>query len=160
MKKFKKILFIIFIPFLVFSCGYEPMFKNLKNLNFELTIENFSGDEEVNRLINSKLKNYSTNEAGAKNYNVNYNSNYKKITIAKDTKGNASEYMIQINVKFIISSGGFKKEFTYTESFNMKSIDDILKEQDYEKTIKDNLIKIIIRKLTLQLSQINDNKIL
>jgi hypothetical protein len=136
------------------------MFKNLKNLNFALTIDSFSGDEEVNRLINSRLKNYSTNEDGVKKYNVNYTSNYKKITIAKDTKGNASEYTIQIKVKFIISSGELKKEYAYTESFNMKSINDRLEEQDYEKTIKDSLIKIIIRKLTLQLSQINDNKIL
>tara|TARA_Y100000389_G_scaffold108376_1_gene105512 strand:- start:668 stop:1150 length:483 start_codon:yes stop_codon:yes gene_type:complete len=160
MKKFKKILFIILINLLILSCGYEPMFKNLKNLNFVLTIENFSGDKELNRLINSRLKNYSVNEVGVKNYIVSYNSNYQKIIIAKDTKGNASEYTIQIEVKFIITSGELKKEFSYTESFNMKSINDRLEEQDYEKTIRDSLIKIIIRKLILQLSQINDNKIL
>ena len=169
MKKFKKILIIILFPFLIFSCGYEPMFKNLKNLNFVLIIENFSGDDEVNRLIKSKLKNYtiskddiknSVNEDGIKNYIVNYSSNYEKIIIAKDTKGNASEYMIQIKAKFSISSGELRKEFAYTERFNMKKINDRLEEQDYEKTIKDSLIKIIIRKLILQISQIHDNKIL
>ena len=36
----------------------------------------------------------------------------------------------------------------------MESITDILEEQDYEKTIKNSLVNIIVRKLIIQLSQI------
>ena len=51
MRKSKKILFIILIPLMFVSCGYEPMFKNMSNLNFIITIKNFSGYHEVNKLI-------------------------------------------------------------------------------------------------------------
>ena len=36
----------------------------------------------------------------------------------------------------------------------MKSITDVLEEQDYEKTIKKSLVNIIVKKLIIQLSQI------
>ena len=154
MRKGKKILFIILIPLLFVSCGYQPMFKNMSNLNFIITVKNFSGDEDINKLIKSNLTKYKSNEDGIKNYNVNFNSNYKKIIISKDTKGNATRYEIQINIKFVISSGEFEKEFNYTESFNMEKNNDILEEQDYEKTIKNSLVNIVVKKLIRQLSQI------
>jgi hypothetical protein len=154
MIKNKKILFIILFPLLFASCGYEPMFKNVDNLDFIITVKNFSGDEDINKSIKSNLTRYSINQDSIKNYNINFNSNYKKITISKDTKGNATGYEIQINVKFTISSGEFEKEFNYSESFNMESIADILEEQDYEKSIKNSLVNIIVKKLIIQLSQI------
>ncbi|MDA9814808.1 hypothetical protein N9B95_07240, partial [Candidatus Pelagibacter sp.] len=61
----------------------------MSNLNFIITVKNFSGDEDINKLIKSNLTKYKSNEDGIKNYNVNFNSNYKKIIISKDTKGNA-----------------------------------------------------------------------
>ena len=154
MRKSKKILFIILIPLMFVSCGYEPMFKNMSNLNFIITIKNFSGDQEVNKLIRSNLTKYSINPDNIKNYDVNFNSKYEKIIISKDTEGNATEYEIQVKIKFTISSGEFEREFNYTESFNMKSITDVLEEQDYEKTIKKSLVNIIVKKLIIQLSQI------
>ena len=154
MRKSKKILFIILIPLLFIGCGYEPMFKNIGNLNFIVTVKSFSGDENINKLIKSNLTRYSSNENAVKNYNVNFNSDYKKIIISKDIKGNATVYEIQINIKFAISSGDFEKEFNYIERFNMQSNADILEEQDYEKTIKNSLVNIIVKKLIRQLSQI------
>ena len=74
--------------------------------------------------------------------------------VAKDTAGAATEYKISVEVKFIVSSGEFKKEFQYKESFNMKSFSDRLEEQDYEKNIQTSLVNIISRKLILQISQI------
>ena len=154
MKSLKKFLLIIITSVLIFSCGYEPMFKNLKNANFIITLSEASGDEDINRLVKSKLKNYSTKEKGLKNYTINYFTDYKKLILAKDTKGNATEYSIKVNVIFTVLSGELRKEYNYNESFNMKSNSDRLKEKDYEKNIQNNLVNIITRKLILQLSKI------
>jgi hypothetical protein len=156
MIKYKKIFFLIFIPILLFSCGYQPMFKDLKNLNFVLKINNSSGNEKINRLIKSKLKGYSNqnNNENYKKYDVEFISKYQKLIVAKDTTGTATEYKISIEAKFKITSGEFKKEFKYIESFNMKSFNDRIEEQDYEKNIQNSLANIISKKLILQLSQI------
>lgn len=154
MKKLKKFLLIIITSFLIFSCGYEPMFKNLKNVNFTITLGETYGNEDIGRLIKSKLKNYSTKEKSLRNYTIDYFVDYKKLIIAKDTKGNATEYSIKVDAIFTVLSGELRKEYNYNESFNMKSNSDRLKEKDYEKNIQNNLINIIIRKLILQLSKI------
>ena len=156
MSRYKKILFSILISLLVYGCGYEPMFKDLKSLNFIITINNTSGNEKINSLIKTKLGNYTKeeNKENFQNYNIEYISKYQKLIVAKDTTGTATEYKISIEAKFIVSSGEFKKEFQYTESFNMKSFSDRLEEQDYEKNIQISLVNIITRKLILQISQI------
>mgnify|MGYP001373436515 CR=1 FL=1 len=156
MIKYKKIFFLIFIPILLFSCGYQPMFKDLKNLNFVLKINNSSGNEKINRLITSKLQNYSDHDGNEnyQKYDVGFISKYQKLIVAKDTTGTATEYKISIEAKFKIVSGEFEKEFKYIESFNMKSFSDRLEEQDYEKNIQNSLVNIITKKLVMQLSQI------
>ena len=153
---YKKILFLIFIPVFLFSCGYQPMFKGLKNLNFVLKINNSSGNEKINRLITSKLQNYSSHDSDEnyQKYEVEIISKYQKLIVAKDTTGTATEYKISIEAKFKVTSGELEKEFKYIESFNMKSFSDRLEEQDYEKNIQNSLVNIITRKLVMQLSQI------
>ena len=156
MNTYKNIIFLIFIPIFIFSCGYQPMFKDLKNLKFVLEINNSSGNEKINRLFKSKLKGYSNqnDNENYKKYNVEFTSEYKKLIVAKDTTGSATEYKISIKSKFKITSGELKKEFEYIESFNMKSFSDRIDEQDYEKNIQDSLVNIITKKLIQQLSQI------
>ena len=51
MRYFKKIFLIFFFPILVFGCGYEPIYKDISNLNFSIILNNVSGDEKINELI-------------------------------------------------------------------------------------------------------------
>ena len=144
---------LIMLPILLIGCGYVPMYKNLKNLDFKITVIDFSGDRKVNNIIKSRLNSYTENEK-SKNYNIVINSNYKKIIIAKDTTGAATEYKLTVDAIFTVSSEKFEKQLKYTESFNLQSMSDKLEEQDYEKSIKNSLVNTITRKLILQLSQI------
>ena len=152
MKKLKSInLILIFLLFL--SCGYSPLYKNLSNINFSVTLNEINGNRTINNLIKSKLNNYNTNNP-EKNYNIDINTKYIKDIIAKDTTGAATEYKLTIKVSFKVDSNDYKKEFLFQESFNMNSISDKLEEQDYEEDIQSNLADIITRKLILQLSLI------
>ena len=150
MKKLKSInLIIIFLLFI--SCGYSPLYKDLSNISFSITLNKVNGDRIINNLIRSKLNTYNSNNR-EKNYTIDIDTNYTKNIIAKDTTGAATEYKLIINSSFKVNSNNYERLFVFQESFNMKSISDKLEEQDYERNIKSNLVNTITRKLVLQLS--------
>jgi len=150
MKKFKYInLLIVF--FILVSCGYSPLYKDLSNTNFSIIINKIDGDRTINNLFKSNLVNYNLNDS-EENYNIEINTEYLKNIIAKDTTGAATEYKLTINAYFKVNSKDYESEFVFKESFNMKSISDKLEEQDYEENIKSNLVNIIAKKLILKLS--------
>ena len=150
MKKIKSITFIIIFLFFI-GCGYSPIYKDLSNINFSITLNKVNGNRTLNNLFKSNLNNYNSNNA-EKKYNIDIETKYIKNIIAKDTTGAATEYKLTINVSFKINSNDYDREFIFQESFNMKSITDKLEEKDYEENIKSNLVNIITRKLILQLS--------
>ena len=55
----KKTLFIILLFFLLQNCGYTPIYKNIKNLDYNLNIVNISGnndsEERLGGTISSSL---------------------------------------------------------------------------------------------------------
>ena len=153
MKVLKKKLILILFPMLLISCGYAPLYKNLQNLDFTISIKNTSGDRKVNNLVKSKLNSYTKNET-KKIYNINYISDYRKVITAKDTTGAATEYKLILKINFLIKSSEINKNCKFSESFNMQSISDRLEEIEYEENIQKSLVNIITRKLILQLSQI------
>ena len=150
---FIKKFILIFFSFFLISCGFTPMYKDLKNLDFSIILKNTSGDRKINNMIKSKLNIYSFEKTN-KNYEVILNSDYKKNIVAKDTTGAATEYKLTININFLVTSKNINKEFKYSESFNMQSMKDKLEEQDYEENIKNSLANLVTRKFILQLSQI------
>ena len=152
MKKIKSI-YIITVFLLFIGCGYSPLYKDLTNVNFSISLNEINGDRTINNLIISKLNNYNSSDA-EKEYDININTKYTKDIIAKDTTGAATEYKLTINASFRVNSNDYEREFIFKESFNMKSISDKLEEQDYEEIIKSNLINTITKKLILQLSLI------
>ena len=150
MKRLKSI-YIITIFLLFISCGYSPLYKDLSNINFSITLNEVNGNRTINNLIKSKLNSYNSNDAEEK-YDIDINMKYIKDIIAKDTTGAATEYRLTINASFNVSSDNYEREFLFKESFNMKSISDKLEEKDYEEDIQSNLVNIVTRKLILQLS--------
>ena len=150
MKKIKSFnLIVIFLLFV--SCGFSPLYKELSNINFSITLNEINGDRTINNLIKSKLNTYNVINA-EKNYDIDINTKYIKDIIAKDTTGAATEYKLTISTSFKVSSNNYRTDFLFQESFNMNSISDKLEEQDYENNIQSNLVNIITRKLILQLS--------
>ena len=150
MNKLKPIR-LITIFLLLIGCGYSPLYKDLNNINFSITLNKINGSRTINNLFKSTLNTYNLKNA-ENNYNIDINTKYIKDIIAKDTTGAATEYKLSIDVSFKVNSENYAKEFIFKESFNMKSISDKLAEGDYEKNIQSNLVNIITRKLILQLS--------
>ena len=150
MKFFEKLFSIFAISLFLLSCGYTPIYKNQKNLNFSISVTEVLGDRKINNLTKAKLKRYSLVENKI-NYNIIINSDYNKTIVAKDTAGNVTDYKLAVTINFDVTSEKLNKSLKFEESFNMKKLSNRIEELDYEKNIKNNLVEIITQKLIAQL---------
>ena len=78
----RKILIFILIVSFTSNCGYTPMYKNLKNLNFSVEIKNSSGDRDINNKIKNKLNSYEIKDID-KVYLIDFKTDYKKNIVSK-----------------------------------------------------------------------------
>ena len=53
-----RIFTILLVSIFFVSCGFNPVYKNLQNINFEIILNEMSGDRDINNLIKSNLKKY------------------------------------------------------------------------------------------------------
>ena len=146
LKIFKYFFIFIFIT----SCGYTPIYSNLKNKNINIQVEKINGNKDVNQLIIQKLSRYQ-NQSSEEVYNVNIDTNYEKLILAKNTAGNATNFRLNLDVKIIATLNGISKELKFNEKFDMKKGDTIFEEEKYENIIINDMTNIIIQRFISQL---------
>ena len=141
---------ILFLSFLLFvSCGYQPIFSN-KSSNF--LIEEIIYDK--NDKISIKIKNRLNYLTLTKNYTevikLKLESEKKIDTSSKDKKGNPLVYKMTIssNIK-IYSNDEITNQKNISKNFSYKNISNKFNLKQYERTIEDNLIKIIKEEIIL-----------
>ncbi len=149
----KKYIYIILIPLLFLSCDYKPIYSQKDNYNFMIQKINFSGDSEINNLIDKKLKKYQKKE-GKKKFSIFALSSYEKISQSKNQSGKTTNYLITIDVSFDIKKDNKVKKFVTKEEFSIKNFSNKFEENNLEKIKKENLVDLIISKLEVQLSQL------
>jgi hypothetical protein len=151
---YKKSLILIFLLMILNNCGYTPLYLG-SNSNIYIEITEKNGDRDINNLLSSNLKRFSNkSEDTNKNYRIIINSVYKKNIIAKNTQGASTDYRLITEVSFKINSKDKTKIINFSESFNMKGLNNNFEEKDYESSIKKNMVDTIIQKLILQLNTI------
>ena len=142
--KMKKIFFLKFIILLILitSCGYTPIFST-KDVKFSIASIQMTGDENLNKILESKLKIYNDSNQ-EKQFSLLINSNKEKKISSKDTKGNPKTYEIKITVKVSgkHSNGQLKEKiFVKLISYNNKENKFDLKKYENETS------KIFIEKI-------------
>ena len=148
----QKIIFLIILNLSLLSCNYSPIYSNNNNYNFY--IENISqeGNSEINSLIRSKLKKYQfVNDA--KKVSINNVSTFEKRSQSKNKSGNTDQYLLNLEVKFVVKSSDNEKNFILKEKFIMKNFTNEFDEKNYERTIKNNMTELIVNKLIIELSR-------
>ena len=141
---------ILFLSFLLFvSCGYQPIFSN-NSSNF--IIEEIIYDK--NDKISLKIKNRLNYLTLTKNYTevikLKLESEKKIDTSSKDKKGNPLVYKMTIssNIK-IYSNDEITNQKNISKNFSYKNTSNKFDLKQYERTIEDNLIKIIKEEIIL-----------
>ena len=150
----RNFLFLILIINLT-SCGYSPVLKLNENSNFNIKDAKLEGDRLVNNHLRIKFKRYNNRKGD--NFNIFVKSNYKKIVLSKDLKGRATDYKLQLNIIFDVrkldprKSEEFNKSFSFNEEFVLKDNNFKFDEENYEKSIKENLVDTIFEKFVIEL---------
>ena len=150
----KKIILLLLL--LLSSCGYEAPHskKNSVNYFFSISELSFVGDRRVNLKIKERLSNYTQSKKD-KNFILKISSTSEKITLAKNTAGDATSFKnsISINVE-VLMNNKFKSNFIILESFNYNNISNKFNLKKYEEEIKNNLAETVSDKLIFKLSNI------
>ena len=149
----KKYFYIfIFIPFLILSCDYSPIYSSKNNYNFYIEKIELSGDAEINNIISKKLKKYKKINNGKK-LTIIASSSYSKISQTKNLSGKTTNYLVIIKVIFQIKKGDKSEKFTSKEEFLIKNLDNKFNEISLEKIKNENSIDLITNKLITQITQ-------
>ncbi len=149
-RKFK--IFILTI-FLLYGCEYKPIYSNSLDNNFSIEKLDFSGEIEINNLVNRKLQRYQ-NQTASKKFDIKVNSFYEKISQSKDRTGKTTDYKIIIKISFKIDHENNVINLNLKEDFFIKNLTDEFEERKYEKTRIENATDIMVNTLIIQLSQL------
>ena len=137
--------------FLLFSCGFEPIYSQKKldsNYNFTIASIGFSGNNNINQYLKNNLVNYTNNKGKETRYDLIINSTIKKKITSKNKKGNPELFhtKILINVE-IIEDNKIKNKTIFEESFEYKNKSNKFELNKYEENIKKNLTNKLSRDL-------------
>ena len=147
----KKISFIILLLNLLNHCDYKPVYSNQNKVDYKIIITSFTGDKEINNLINSTIKRNSK-ETSNKTLNISFDTKYTKNILAKNAAGTITDYQAEVITKFTIKKENNSESFSVNEKFNFQKMTDKYEEKNYEQTIKKNLANSISQKLILRLA--------
>ena len=152
----KKIFILILIVFGLTSCGYTPMLS--QNNNFDFNIENLEllGDKNINNFLEKKLKQFSNN-SNNKKYKISIDSNYQKIIVAKDSTGNATDLKLIASIDVAYSlydeTENQVEKISFLESIIIKKNDNTFEQNNYERSVLNNLSQLLLNKLIFYLSK-------
>ena len=148
----KYIYIFIFIPFLVLSCDYSPIYSNQDNYNFFIEKIEFVGDPEINNLIDKKLKKYQTIR-NKKKISILSSSSYNKVSQSKNLSGKTTNYLVIIEIAFQIKVGDKLNNLKFKEEFLIKNFSNKFEESNLEKIKRENATNLIISRLISQITQ-------
>ena len=149
----KKIFTLILLTF-IYGCGYTSIYDEMRKDLF-INVLSTKGDFEINNFIKNNLK-ISSNKDSSNIHDLSFETEYKKIILAKDATGEATDYNLEMSVKFVITSEN-NKEIVYKENFKIKKNNDNFEQTSYESDLKKNFSEIVQEKLILDLIKISDN---
>ena len=149
---------LLFLIFGLSSCSYSPIFSE-KNYNFEISEIFFSGEKNINKIIQNKLNRIQNNQKpDNKKYNLNIYSTKNKKTISKNSKGDPLKFEMNIVVEFEIINNEnliFKKRIEKNNIYNNDS--DLFKLEQSEKIIVDNISGNISDIIISSIINLDDN---
>ena len=134
------------------SCDYSPIYSSKDNYNFFIEKIDFSGDAEINNLIDKKLKKYQTTK-NEKKISISSTSSYNKVSQSKNLSGKTTNYLVIIEIAFQIKKGDKLNTLKFKEDFLIKNFSNKFEESKLEKIKKENATNLIINSLISQISQ-------
>jgi len=141
----KKILTIIFISFLLNSCGYKSILVD-KTSNFSIKELKILDDDRTSKYIAKNLEEYQKSEGI---YSVTIESNYRRDISSKNKKGNPETFSMQLIVNLSISSEDKVIKNSFKEVVNYNNKESKFKLKTFENNLKNNLLEKILQDINI-----------
>ena len=148
----KKLFYLNLLIFLfIYGCGFTPKYKGFDRIDFVLKLNDAYGDRELNNAINSQINRYKSGKNQYQIFNLDLNSNFNKITIAKNSKGETTRYNLRAVIKIKITLNNDTRNLVLIEEFKIDKINDSVEEDNYIKIIKKDFAQSFVEKLILDI---------
>ena len=147
----KKFILILIAFFTLSSCGYTPIYSGADTQTFKFNILKIEGDEEMNNMVNLKLKEV-TNKNSLNTLDLNINTDYTRNILSKNKEGKATSYSLKTHIEFEIITNAERKKYIFAEEIKTENMNNEFELKEYEKAIKNNFIDSKIFELISQLS--------
>lgn len=145
-----KTIFWISILIFLTQCGYTALYKDNKNHNIKITLNEMSGDNQINELIKTELKNYFKTDT-KNEYILKINTNFKKDIITKDATGKPLEFRLELTTNVNINFGEKNIETEFNETFNITNSSDTFELRKYENIVKRNFARSTKEKIIFKI---------
>lgn len=145
-----RILKIITLFLFLSNCGYVPIYMNQKDVGIDINLISFEGEKDINLSIAKKLSRYQSENA-EKVYKVKVISQFNKNSLTRDEAGDTTAFRLVLNVDFVVDIDENSKTINFLEKFDVKKDDSLFEQNKYEKTVKKDMIDLIVRKFISQL---------
>tara|TARA_Y200000002_G_scaffold95925_1_gene77525 strand:- start:466 stop:933 length:468 start_codon:yes stop_codon:yes gene_type:complete len=145
--------FLIILSFFIYSCGFTPQYAGFKNLEFDLVVEKVSGDRDFNNEIKAQIKRYDRDRDNVEKIKLSFDSDYEKVILTRNTKGEATKYNLKVNVIFDVISENYSTKILFNDEFKIDKIEDTVEENNYIKIVKSNFAERAIEKVILSIRQ-------
>ena len=153
----KKFIFLIMLTFYFTGCGFSPMYSDKSKTNFMITDAKIEGNSEINKVIESKIKNYFKNN-NEKKYKIKIETSLNKSSAAKDATGKSTNLKLttNLNLTYIVENIEEidEKNRSFSESITLKINDNNYEQNTYEKIIIKNMSETLFNKMIFYLSTI------
>lgn len=153
----KKIFFLgLLILLLNYGCGFTPKYKGFTGVDFILQLDNMTGDRSLNNAIVSQINRYKSGKSEYKIINLELKSDFNKISVAKNSKGETTKYNLKAIIEIKLISDDGTRELFLTEEFKIDKISDSVEEDNYIKIIKKDFAQSFVERLILDIKKSND----
>ena len=148
----KKIIYISLLILLFnYGCGFTPKYKGFTGVNFILKLNSVNGDRELNNSIISQINRYKSGKDGYQIFNLELKSDFDKISVAKNSKGETTRYNLRAVIKIKITLNNDTRNLVLIEEFKIDKINDSVEEDNYIKIIKKDFAQSFVEKLILDI---------
>ena len=147
----KNLIITLFFIFLVNCSGYKPIFSS-EDTNFNINEINIIGNNKISQKLKMKMTPYLNRDNKKLELNLDIDSSRNIKTIARNEKGDASIFEMEIIVKIKISSKIFDdKSLKFSEKFSFNNQSNKFELEQYKSNIESDLINKIFENLILKL---------
>ena len=151
----KKLIVILIALFILNNCGYSPIYSS-KNNNFYIKEISQKNKNKLDSKIINNIKKFS-NKDSENRIELKISSEKKIDIITKDKKGDPSKFQMTILLNInILKKDNYEinKTKTFSENFNYNNNTNKFSLKQYEKEIENILIKKVVEKFIVYLSEL------